>query len=71
MLLSSWCKKSCTDLTKAVLSSGVQGVDFGGVSKSGKEKSQAGCLGTGCRSQGPNQDKISYLYICIFLSFIL
>ena len=50
MLLSPWCKKSCTHLTKGVLSSGVQVLVLG-VSTSGKGKSQAGCLGTGRRSQ--------------------
>ena len=31
-----------------------------------KEKSQAGGLGTGCRSQGPNQDKS----LCLRLHFL-
>ena len=39
------------------LSSGVHGVLILGVQNQVKGKSQAGGLGTECRSQGPNQDK--------------
>ena len=42
---------------KGDLSSGIQGVDFGCTKLKDKGKSQAGGLGTGCRSRGPNQDK--------------
>jgi len=65
VLLSSWYKKSYTHLAKGVLSSSVQVLVLG-VSKSEKGKSQVDCLGTGRRSQGSNQDKISYLCVCIF-----
>ena len=64
MFLSSWCKKSCTDLIK-IICQVVYKVLVLGVQNQGKEKSQAGCLGTGCKSQGPNQDKISCVYVCI------
>ena len=67
---SSWCKRSCTHLAKGVLSSGVQVLVLG-VSKSGKGKSQADCLGIRRRSQGPNQDKISYLWFVFSEFFIL
>ena len=46
------------------LSSGVHGVLILGCKIKVKEKSQAGGLGTGCRSQGPNQDKS----LCLRLS---
>ena len=39
------------------LSSGVHGVLILGCKIKVKRKSQAGGLGTGCRSRGPNQDK--------------
>jgi len=42
---------------KGDLSSGIQGIDFGCTKSKVKGKSQAGGLGTGCRSRGPNQDK--------------
>ena len=63
-LLSSWCREVCTDLAKVILSSSVEGVDFG-CTKSGQENSQAGCLGTGRRSWGPNQDK-SFVFTFAF-----
>jgi len=47
------------------LSSGVHGVLILGGKIKVKGKSQAGGLGTGCRSQGPNQDKS----LCLRLSF--
>ena len=42
-----------------------------GVQNKDKEKSQAGCLGTGCRSRGLNQDKISCICVCIISEFLL
>jgi len=42
---------------KGDLSSGIQGADFGCTKQKVKRKSQAGGLGTGCRSRGPNQNK--------------
>ena len=48
------------------LSSGIQGVDFGCTKSKDKEKSQAGGLGTGCRSRGPNQDK-SLVFTFVYL----
>jgi len=50
---------------KEDLSSGIQGVDFWCTKSKNKGKSQAGGLGTGCRSQGPNQDK-SLVFTFIF-----
>jgi len=63
VLLFSWCKKSGTHLAKVVLSSGVQGVDFGCTKSRIKENLKRGYLGNGCRSRGQNQDKISC--VCI------
>ena len=51
---------------KGDLLSGVQGVDFGCTKSKDKGKSQAGGLGTGCRSRGPNQDKSLVFAIVIF-----
>ena len=48
------------------LSSGVQGVNFGCTKSKVKGKSQAGGLGTGCRSQGPSQDKSLVFAFVIF-----
>ena len=53
-------------MAKCVLSS-VQVLVLG-VSKSGKEKSPEDCLGTGRRSQGPNQDK-SLVFAFAFSEF--
>ena len=44
VLLSSWCKKSCTHLAKVILSSDVQGVNFG-CTKSRIRKISSGLLG--------------------------
>ena len=54
---------------KGDLSSGVQGVDFGCTKSKDKGKSQAGGLGTGCRSREPNQDK-SLVFAFVLLSEI-
>ena len=51
------------------LSSGIQGVDFGCTKLKNKEKSQAGGLGTGSRSRGPNQDK-SLVFAIVNFSMI-
>jgi len=52
---------------KGNLSSGVQGVDFGCTKSKDKGKSQAGGLGTGCRSRGLNQDKsLVFAFVIIF-----
>ena len=56
-------------MAKGVLSSGVQGIDFGCI-QIRKGKSQADCLGTGRRSQGPNQDK-SLVFAFVFSEFYL
>jgi len=49
----------------------VQGVDFRCTKLKDKEKSQAGGLGIGCRSRGPNQDKslgfaIAFFFVIYF-----
>jgi len=54
---------------KGDLSSGIQGVDFGCIKSKNKGKSQAGDLGTGCRSQGPNQNK-SLVFAFVIFSMI-
>ena len=51
------------------LSSSVQGVNFGCTKSKYKGKSQAGGLGTGCRSREPNQDK-SLVFVFALLSEI-
>ena len=47
----------------------MEGVDFGCTKSKVKGKSQAGGLGTGCRSRGPNQDK-SLVFAFAFFSEI-
>ena len=54
---------------KEDLSSGIKGADFGCTKSKVKGKSQAGGLGTGCRSRGPNQDK-SLVFAFAFFSEI-
>ena len=54
---------------KGDLSSGIQGIDFECTKSKVKGKSQAGGLGTGCRSRGPNQDK-SLIFAFDLLSVI-
>ena len=54
---------------KGDLSSGIKGVDFGCTKSKVKGKSQAGGLGTGCRSRAPNQDK-SLVFVFDLLSVI-
>ena len=56
-------EKLCT-FGKGCLSSGVQGICCG-CTQVKKGKSQAVGLGTGCRSQGPNQDN-SPLFAFVF-----
>ena len=63
-------KRSCAHLAKGVLSSGVQGISFGYI-QIRKGKSQAVCMGTGCRSQGPNQDKSLVFTFALFSEFYL
>ena len=67
MLWSSWLKEELYTFGKGDLSSGIQGVDFGCTKSKDKGKSQAGGLGTRCRSRGPNQDKSLVFAIVIFL----
>ena len=55
---------------KGDLSNGVHGVLILGGKIKVKGKSQAGGLGTGCRSQGPNQDKSLCLRLSTFLRFV-
>ena len=61
-------KRSCAHLAKSVLSSGVQGIGFWCI-QIRKGKSQAVCLGTGCRSQGPKQDKYLIFAFALFSEF--
>ena len=63
-------KRSCTHLAKGFLSSGVQGIGFECI-QIRKEKSQVVYLGTGCRSQGPNQDKSLVFAFALFSEFYL
>jgi len=63
-------KRSCAHLAKSFLSSGVQDIGFGCI-QIRKGKSQAVCLGTGCRSQGPNQDKSLVFTFALFSEFYL
>ena len=59
----SWLKRRCTHLAKGICQV-VFMVVILGVQNQVKGKSQAGGLETGCRSQGPNQDKS----LCLRLS---
>ena len=63
--MSSWLE--LYTFGKGDLSSGIKGIDFGCTKLKVKGKSQAGSLGTGCGSKGPNQDK----YFCLRLIYFL
>ena len=65
--LTSWRREELYTFGKRDLSSGIQGVDFGCTKSKVKGKSQAGGLGTGCRSKRPNQDKLLCLCLLSFL----
>ena len=58
-------EKSCTNLARVILSSGIKELILGCI-KIKITKISSGLLGTGRRSQRPNQDKISCVCICIF-----
>ena len=59
------CKRSCTHLAKGICQV-VCKVLIWVYKVKDKGKSQAGGLGTGCRSRGPNQDKSLVFAIVIF-----
>ena len=63
-------KKSCTDLTKGVLSRGVQELILRCI-KIRIRKISSGLLGDWTQVTRTEYDKISRVYICIFLRFIL
>ena len=66
---SEMCIRDRYTFGKGNLSSGIQGADFGYTKSKVKGKSQAGGLGTGCRSRGTNQDK-SLVFAFVLLSEI-
>ena len=60
------CKKSCIYLAKEICQVGYKVLIFGCTKSKDKGKSQAGGLGTECRSRGPNQDK-SLVFAFVYL----
>ena len=64
--MSSWFVRRVVYIWQRNLSSGIQGVDIVCTKSKDKGKSQAGGLGTRCRSQGPNQDKSLVFAFVIF-----
>ena len=67
-VLSSWCKRSCTHLTKGVLSIGVQVLVLG-VSKSGKENLKL--ISWGQDVGHKDRIKINLLSLCLHFFLVL